>query len=140
MKNEIKEILDNPKILMLSYGNYISLDDYVKLKDYITNLQQKYEGAILIGKELNKDNERANQYIDFYEDLTKQQINMINDYKSRNEEAIEYITSYESISTIQGLDKIEQNKTLDEKTIIVMVNRYLEVHDKLLNILQGGDK
>ncbi len=43
MKDEIKEILDNPKILMLSYGNYISLDDYVKLKDYITNLQEEVE-------------------------------------------------------------------------------------------------
>ena len=43
MKDEIKEILDNPKILMLSYGNYISLDDYVKLKDYITNLQEENE-------------------------------------------------------------------------------------------------
>ena len=43
MKDEIKEILDNPKILMLSYGNYISLDDYVKLKDCITNLQEEYQ-------------------------------------------------------------------------------------------------
>lgn len=43
MKDEIKEILDKPKILMLSYGNYISLDDYVKLKDYITNLQEKVD-------------------------------------------------------------------------------------------------
>jgi len=38
---EIKEILDNPKILMLSYGNYISLDDYCKLKDYITKLEEE---------------------------------------------------------------------------------------------------
>ena len=61
-------------------------------------------------------------------------------YKSRCEKAIEYITSYESISTIQGLDKIEQNKTLDEKTMNIMVYRYLEVHDKLLDILTGGDE
>ena len=46
MKDEIKEILDKPKILMLSYGNYISLDDYVKLKDYITNLQEERERLI----------------------------------------------------------------------------------------------
>ena len=43
MNDEIKEILDKPKILMLSYGNYISLNDYVKLKDFITNLQQENE-------------------------------------------------------------------------------------------------
>lgn len=44
-EDEIKEILDNPKILMLSYGNYISLDDYVKLKDCITNLQEELKSA-----------------------------------------------------------------------------------------------
>ena len=57
---------------------------------------------------------------------------------SANEKAIEYITSYEAISTIQGLDKIEQNKTLDERTMNVMVERYLQVHYNLLNILQNG--
>lgn len=31
MKDEIKEILDKPKMLMLSYGNYISLDDLLEL-------------------------------------------------------------------------------------------------------------
>ena len=46
MNREIKEILDNPKILMLSYGNYISLDDYFKLKDYITNLQERIDKAL----------------------------------------------------------------------------------------------
>lgn len=55
-------------------------------------------------------------------------------------EAIEYVTSYESISTIQGLDAIEKNKILDEKTMNEMVNRYLKVHDNLLNILNKGDK
>ncbi len=54
-------------------------------------------------------------------------------------EAIEYVTSYESISTIQGLDAIEKNKILDEKTMNEMVNRYLKVHDNLLNILNKGD-
>ena len=51
--------------------------------------------------------------------------------------AIEYLTSYESISIIQGLNNIEKNKHLDKKTMIIMTNRYLDVHDKLLNILKG---
>lgn len=51
----------------------------------------------------------------------------------------EYITSYESISIIQGLDNIENNKSLDNKTMIEMTNRYLEVHDKILSII-GDDK
>lgn len=56
-------------------------------------------------------------------------------------EAIGYVTSYESISTIQNLDDIEKNKNLDEKTMNEMINRYLKVHDILLNILnKGSDK
>ena len=44
MDNEnIKEILNKPKILRLRYGNYISLDDYAKLKDYIANLKEELQ-------------------------------------------------------------------------------------------------
>ena len=62
-------------------------------------------------------------------------------YKEVIEEVREYITSYSSIHTIQfgieedSLNDIELNKTLDEKTITEMTNRYLKVHDKLLQIL-----
>lgn len=58
--------------------------------------------------------------------------------------AIEYLTSYSSIHTIQfgtendSLNDIELNKTLDEKTLNEMTNRYLKVHDKLLEILKEG--
>lgn len=52
------------------------------------------------------------------------------------DKAVEYITSYESISTIQGLTHAEDNKQLDEKTMAEMTNRYLLVHDKLLQILE----
>lgn len=54
----------------------------------------------------------------------------------------EYLTSYSSIHTIQfgtendSLNDIELNKTLDEKTLNEMTNRYLKVHDKLLDILK----
>lgn len=47
----------------------------------------------------------------------------------------EYLTSYEAISTIQGLDDIEKNKQLDKKTINEMTERYLIVHDKVLKII-----
>lgn len=56
-------------------------------------------------------------------------------------EVREYLTSYSSIHTIQfGTEEdspndIELNKTLDNKTITEMTNRYLMVHDKLLQIL-----
>lgn len=57
-------------------------------------------------------------------------------------EVREYITSYESISTIQGIEGIGTNKDLDEKTLTEMVRRYMTVHDKLLEILDkvGSDK
>lgn len=54
-------------------------------------------------------------------------------------EVREYITGYESISTIQGLENIEANKDLDEKTLNEMVRRYMIVHDKLLEILDKGE-
>ena len=58
---------------------------------------------------------------------------------------IEYLTSYSSIHTIQfgtdndSLNDIELNKTLDEKTLNEMTNRYLLVHDKLLEILEAKE-
>ena len=64
--------------------------------------------------------------------------------KEAIDKAIEYLTSYSSIHTIQfgtendSLNDIELNKTLDEKTLNKMTNRYLKVHDKLLKILRGG--
>ena len=60
--------------------------------------------------------------------------------EQRNERAIEYLTSYESIETIQQFDHSKNNEGLDYATIDEMTRRYLEVHDKLLHILQGGGK
>lgn len=52
---------------------------------------------------------------------------------------IDYLTSYESISTIQSLDNIEQNKWLDEKTMNEMIRRYSVVHDEVLKMLDIKD-
>lgn len=48
----------------------------------------------------------------------------------------EYLTSYESINTIQECEIPENNIGLDEETFIEMVNRYMKVHDKILEILE----
>lgn len=127
MKKDIKEILYYFKKYHFE-DTMIDGKECKLLYDYITNLQEENEYNNFCNEKLREKITNLEYKITTYEN-----------HKSRNEKAIEYITSYESISTIQGLDKIEQNKTLDEKTIIVMVNRYLEVHDKLLNILNGGD-
>jgi hypothetical protein len=50
----------------------------------------------------------------------------------------EYLTSYESISTIQGFNDTKENKNLDKNTMVEMTNRYLKVHDKILSIIKGG--
>ena len=86
--------------------------------------------------------DERDEYIHLYESTLKDlDIAVKNKIELENirKEAIEYLTSYESISTIQGLNDIEKNKILDEKTMNEMVNRYLKVHDILLNILNKGD-
>ena len=50
-------------------------------------------------------------------------------------EVREYITSYESIETIQQFDHNKNNKDLDYSTIDEMTRRYMIVHDKILKIL-----
>lgn len=79
------------------------------------------------------------EFCEQYEDEIKDLQKKVEQLENIRKEAIEYVTSYESISTIQGLDAIEKNKILDEKTMNEMVNRYLKVHDILLNILNKGD-
>lgn len=66
-------------------------------------------------------------------------VNCIKKQKEIIDKAIEYITSYESISIIQGLIDTKDNKQLDEKTMTKMTNRYLLVHDKLLRILEDKE-
>ena len=136
--NEIKEILDNPKILMLSYGNYISLDDYVKLKDYITNLQaieQQYsailsENAELENKitNLQEENKRLEEIIENLTTMTvcgdKKQIKntaqyKLDIYKSRCEKAVDLLKRDYWIKEYEHND---------------------DVVDMALNILEGVDK
>ena len=96
-------------------------------------LMMSKEEARNRAKELLKENQvdLITKYM-FLEQQCKKQKEVI-------DKAIEYITSYESISTIQGLTYIEANKQLDEKTMTEMTNRYLLVHDKLLEILQDKE-
>lgn len=96
-------------------------------------LMMSEEEARNRAKELLKETQvdLITQYM-FLEQQCKKQKEVI-------DKAIEYITSYESISTIQGLTYIEANKQFDEKTMTEMINRYLLVHDKLLEILEDKE-
>ena len=89
-----------------------------------------------------KDEQEKDYYLKDEElnEYTQQLEYKVEQLENIRKEAIEYLTSYESISTIQGLNDIEKNKILDEKTMNEMVNRYLKVHDILLNILNKGSE
>ena len=89
--------------------------------------------------------ENMEQLFDYYLQLAIEYHNLKQKnqkYKEVIDKAIEYLTSYSSIHTIQfgtendSLNDIELNKTLDEKILNEMTNRYLKVHDKLLEILK----
>lgn len=96
----------------LEYADFLESGAYVKKLEETYNIYLDVRDKKLV--EFMKENKRLHSII---------------------KEVREYITSYESIETIQGLEDIEKNKNFDEKTMIEMVRRYMIVHDKLLEIL-----
>ena len=81
-------------------------------------------------KEMIKDMRKEEMIKGLY-DLSARVIKQENIIK----EVREYITSYESIETIQQFDHNKNNKDLDYSTIDEMTRRYMMVHDKILKIL-----
>ena len=91
MNDEIKEILKKLKEL-----DDLSSFDYKLLLDYITNLQhtKEYLGEVLYEKD--KELEKLNNKIKHYEETTTfgdyiKEVNLLVDYKSKIEKAVEYI-------------------------------------------------
>ena len=72
-------------------------------------------------------------YVEELKDQLQQKENIIKEVR-------EYITSYESIETIQQFDHNKNNKDLDYSTIDEMTRRYMIVHDKILEILDKEGK
>lgn len=121
MTEEIKEIIDN-----LKFAN--NPDNY-KLYNYITNLQKENQEFYQLMEIQNKREYRSKFLKDFqkehgenvfpdYDEIYKK----YDDYKQRNEKAVEYIKN----TTLYGF---RSGKTL--------LTNYL---DDLLNILKGGDE
>ena len=145
MKDEINEIIerlkriDHKEYIAFEFADSATFDEMArcfeerkKMADYITNLQE--------------ENERLREVVENLTTMTvcgdRKQIKNTAQFKleqcqSRIDKAIEYITSYEAIETIQQFDHSKNNEDLDGATIDEMTRRYLEVHDNLLNILQG---
>ena len=87
-----------------------------------------------------KEIERLTISLQAQEELTMNEHIKVEKLRSIIKEVREYITSYESIETIQQCEHSENNKGLDNKTMIEMDRRYLIVHDKILNILDKENK
>lgn len=97
-----------------------------KLKELCDKYEEEHKTTFEIWQKDIKENEHLRTALNSKESIIK--------------EVREYITSYDSISTIQGLENIEANKGLDEKTLNEMVRRYMILHDKLLKILDKESK
>ena len=89
--------------------------------------------------EVEKGNKRYGIYLkNHIEDLAKERNKLYKQLQQKEniiKEVREYITSYESIETIQQFDHNKNNKDLDYSTIDEMTRRYMMVHDKILKIL-----
>lgn len=105
--NEIKDILLN-KHLHCYLPNVCG-----ELLDYITNLQQKYDTAIFVGKELNKS---------------------LEDYKSRNEKTTNKIELL--IKDLKNMQKLEKETGKEHFTLELFSIRIKEIY----KLLQGSDK
>ena len=96
----------------------------VPFDKFIENWEQTKE---LLNEE-RKINYMFASQCDTYRNQLQQKENIIKEVR-------EYITSYESIETIQQFDHNKNNKDLDYSTIDEMTRRYMMVHDKTLEIL-----
>ena len=125
MNNEIREILDNPKILQLSYGNYVSLDDYNELKFVYENDVQEIKALVETMKYKEMDFCKLHDEVE--------------NYKSRVEKAVEQakekIKRYESY--INDLKKGNYPSPTIRQERQELIFRIREQED-LLNILQGN--
>ena len=102
MSEEIKEI----NRIIQSISDFYKMDNALKyyldrqkaniLLNYITNLQQKVEQL----ENIIKENENSTNIL----------IDKYNQLENIRKEAIKYITSYESIETIQQCEHSENNK------------------------------
>ena len=105
MKDEIKEILDNKLYFDLEE------EDYIKIKDYITNLQEELKSA--------------NESISWWSNRFKAVERDNRNYKSRNKKAIKKLETLMPIC-------IMPNNTLIHGT------EKAKIIEETLNILNGG--
>lgn len=112
MNDEIKEILDNPKILQLSYGNYVSLDDYNELKFVYENDVQEIKALVETMKYKEMDFCKLHDEVE--------------NYKSKVEKAIEDIEfCFRSIKQEADMSKDERTRH-EMRTCLAIFNETLK--------------
>ena len=109
------------------------------LREHNDKLKSEYYMVQSRCWQAEKKKQDLQERIDKQEFLLKEKGKELKELYARIDKAIEYLTSYEAIETIQQFDHSKNNEDLDNSTINEMTRRYLEVHDKALNILQGDD-
>lgn len=128
MNNNIKEMIDKiKKCLIAGYDiDIISQEEMGILWNYITNLQEKYNGIKSnFDIQLEYDEELENKITNLQEKYERMKENAkilsngYNDLEKRNEKAIEYMNNTFNITSIK---------------------EFYEHLDNIENILQGEDK
>lgn len=112
------------------------MSEIYKQKEY--EIRSKMEDIDTISGTFEDYVREVDRFVGYLLNDTKE-INVLRNQLKQKENIIkevrEYITSYESIETIQQFDHNKNNKDLDYSTIDEMTRRYMIVHDKLLEIL-----
>ena len=139
MNNEIKEILDNIKEDINGKFEWEYIDGYYveqikPLLDYITNLQQQYEGAILVGKELNKENERLKWDKEQLNSLVNSCQEEIRKLKSEKKNAVDFINKHKKEITKE--DTTIFNEDREDKSKL-KVGTFMWHVDELIDKLNG---
>lgn len=110
-------------------GDKVHQRYWMYFEDIVNKIFKKYNTENLSDEDL-----KYNHYLDKENEELIRQLQQKEDIINKIRE---YLTSYESISEIEGLNNVKENKKLDEKTMNEMIRRYINVHDKILEILDN---
>ena len=122
MREEIKEILYVLKHIVIGRASRLTPREANKLLDYITNLQEE---NIKLKELCDKYEEEHKTTFEYWKHLIKE------DYKARNEKAIEYINKLNNYRFEFTFDNVDRHEIVGcEKNFV----------KDLLNILKGDNK
>jgi hypothetical protein len=129
--NELKEVTNSKKLssaycitnkhwqLLLSYIEQLEKDKQILTRNCNIG-NEELKNLRSINKQLEKENEKANKYIDFYKDLTEKQNKSLEEFKQENKQlennrnkAIEYNKNVLKENWYGGYEKENAQKNID---------------------------